>query len=208
MRIGLMLAFVACAGCHAFGRTDRLLLDHATLAEPSLYQQVHDPTVLEKMRREEAKTVPVRGHRIISGNGTVIAYRTWSPGSLLAIDDEHFEKITIFLPDALPTAAVEYHIGDASGVVLAYTVGSSAWPALACFGSARSVNLRLTPSWFGRMHVDVQFVADLQNVMHWACPSGSVHKEFTVSHGAVSSLTPWLGRAATHVYAETYPESR
>ena len=60
MRIGLMLAFVACAGCHAFGRTDRLLLDHATLAEPPLYQQVHDPTVLEKMRREKAKTVPVR----------------------------------------------------------------------------------------------------------------------------------------------------
>ncbi len=192
MKAFSILLVVACAGCHILSRTDRLVIDHAAQAAPS-------PS-------DDDDRLPVRGHRIVSGSGTVIAYRAWSPGSLLAIDDEHFEKLTLFLPDAPPASAVEYQVGGPSGIVLEYTVGGSAWPKHACFGSARSGTLHLRPGWFGRLDVDVQFEPQLQSVIRLrSCPSEVVHRSFSAVHASTSSLTPWLGSPGPHAYSETYP---
>jgi hypothetical protein len=192
MKIFAICLLVACGGCNILGRTDRLVLDHAALAAPS-------PS-------DDFDRLPVRGHRITSGSGTVIAYRTWSPGSIFAIDDEHFEKLTLFLPDTPPTTAVEYQLGEPSRIVLEYTVGGSAWPKHACFGSARSGTLHLHPGWLRRLHVDVQFEPQLRSVIGLRpCPSEVVHRSFTAVHASTSNLTPWLGTPGPHVYSETYP---
>ena len=65
-------------------------------------------------------------HRIGPGDGLVLAYRKFMPGDAGVIDDEAFEKLTVWLPGAPPTDRTEYDLSSSGGALAVYSLGSSA----------------------------------------------------------------------------------
>src|SRR3546814_18515967 len=81
-------------------------------------------------------------HRLAPGQGTIVAHRFYSPGGALTIDDEVFEKLTIWFKSSRPESGA---ITIDSSVVVVHTKGGSAWPQSACSGIIESGKIRITP---------------------------------------------------------------
>src|SRR3546814_19406542 len=69
-------------------------------------------------------------------------HRFYSPGGALTIDDEVFEKLTIWFKSSRPESGA---ITIDSSVVVVHTKGGSAWPQSACSGIIESGQIRITP---------------------------------------------------------------
>src|SRR3546814_11147123 len=82
-------------------------------------------------------------HRLAPGQGTIVAHRFYSPGGALTIDDEVFEKLTIWFKSSRPESGA---ITIDSSVVVVPTKGGSAWPQPACSGLLESGQNRITPN--------------------------------------------------------------
>src|SRR3546814_9015660 len=81
-------------------------------------------------------------HGLAPGQGTIVAHRFYSPGGALTIDDEVFEKLTIWFKSSRPESGA---ITIDSSVVVVHTKGGSAWPQSACSGIIESGQIRITP---------------------------------------------------------------
>ncbi|MBK8285376.1 MAG: hypothetical protein IPK97_11130 [Ahniella sp.] len=138
-------------------------------------------------------------HRITAGSGLVLAYRWYTPGSVFTIDDEGFEKLTVWLPDQ---QAIEASVLDISSpsVLVVYTRGGAAWPKSACSGWLTSGTVRLEEKGSAIL-VDVS--GELR-AASGTCPP-EVKKVFsTAALGDIERLTPWLGAKGRHPYDESY----
>ena len=141
--VHFFLAFVGLLVLLISQTTDAFYVEGATLVEPALYysQPAGPPDAMRSPEWEEWKRLSVRGHRIMDGAGTVLAYRWYSPDSW-SIDDEDFEKLSIFLPGNLTGQAGTISLADSAVAVVAYTQGGSAWPTAACYGYPEAGTLR------------------------------------------------------------------
>ena len=85
-------------------------------------------------------------HRIKQGKGCIVAYRWFSSGKVLAMDDERFEKLTIWLSNDDLQDNMKLNLADHSRVIAVYTAGNSAWYQLACSGYITSGELDIKRS--------------------------------------------------------------
>jgi len=150
--------------------------------------------------------VPVYAHRLKRGSGAIFGYRFYSNGKLSIIDDEDYRKVTVWMAGALPRSAVDLPLGDASMCLLVFSDGGSAWPQAGCSGYGTSGTVRVEPA--GRrfkitIHGDVTPVGNA----HDRCGIEKVDLTFEAKEIAFEDLTPWLGIAGRHPYAETYRRS-
>ena len=180
----------------------------AVLAEPGLYPRL----LAETGRPPESgfrNPVALRGHHLLAGTGLVLASRTYDPGNRLAIDDEHFTKLTIALPESLAVEGRSLIIGDLTGVRANYSVGGSAWPESACASFAESGTVtfeRIVPR---RMTVRYELVlVDVYPLR--SCGPSTIGGRLALRGEAFERLTPVQGRVSdsTRRYRETYPWSR
>src|SRR3546814_3275005 len=86
-------------------------------------------------------------------------HRFYSPGGALTIDDEVFEKLTIWFKSSRPESGA---ITIDSSVVVVHTKGGSAWPQSACSGIIESGQIRITPK--GRSRSE-EHTPELQSLM-------------------------------------------
>lgn len=144
-------------------------------------------------------------HRLSKGIGSIFAYRWYTNGDTMIIDDEGFKKITIWI-SALPKSfPANYDFNSKQIIKAAYTSGGSAWPRAACSGYIKS----------GAMSLDKSGSTYTVRIKGTVYPSGSssfgdyckeqeIAYEFSSSEIKFSELTPWLGLKGNHPYAEIY----
>ena len=171
---------------------DAFYVEDVRLVEPALYlAPLPDPPGFEDPEAQEAfERLPVRGHQMEAGIGTVVAYRWYSPGSLMTIDDESFEKLTIMIRTDLEEAGT-VPLNDTARVVVAYSRGGSAWPAGACFGTSTDGTLRYRRWPFGRIRFDVSL--EVKAVSGRTYCDGHIRRSLIVRPRSLASLSPWLG---------------
>ena len=195
---------VLCMGCW-FPRSSSFYVERADLQEPGIYTAAEIQHSLTAPDSDGTEYIPVRGHRIAPGTARIIAYRWWSPGNPLIIDDEHFEKISIRLPRSTGPASGAFAIGD-PGVVVTYTDGGSAWPRSACFGEATRGSVRYRSLGGHLLKVTLEAEGELHGMSSRAqCGSFNISRTLNAKSRNVNTLTPWDGRPGTHIYDETYP---
>jgi hypothetical protein len=154
-------------------------------------------------------TFAVHAHRLKKGVGTIFGDRFYSNGNVLAIDDEIYEKLTVWVPSDVPMQPLSLELGDGSNAVVVYTRGGSAWPHHACAGLLQSGQLTVEPVHrvlFGtRWHVHVTGSLRLRNtdLGSQACPT-TLDRQFEGAPIEYGSLTPWLGSMSDQPYRETY----
>lgn len=208
--VHFFVAFVGSLMLLTSQTTDAFYVEGATLVEPALYyysRPAGPPDDVRSPEWQEWKRFSVRGHRIMDGAGTVLAYRWYSPDSRSIIDDEDFEKLSIFLPGNLTGQAGTISLADSAVAVAAYTRGGSAWPTAACYGYPEAGTLRYRRWPFGRVRVEV--TATIVATSGRSNCARPFRKVLILRRRELASLSAWLGGcAADHVYAETYRNIR
>lgn len=201
-----LLGIVSVLGLPGFPRTDRFFLEQAALEKPQLFREMAQP---QYFKEHEQRGLGVAGHRIVEGEGLVLAYRWYSPGFVFLIDDERYRKLTVWFPSGLEgrSGAVRLGSGD---VVAVYSEGASAWPHRYCYGYLESGTIRYARR--GDDHIDADI--DASAVLLWPFPGGRGYcageretaERYPFKKLSGSRLTPWLGRPrpGDHVYRETY----
>lgn len=143
-------------------------------------------------------------HRLTSGQGTVLAYRHFSEGDVLAVDDETYRKLTVWLPPSVSMAAKQSLRIPEQGIVL-MSSGGSAWPSGDCSGYINGV-VELTPVG---AEIDVRIQGRFEprgnrNVGH-VCKPREFALQFQAGPARLQDLRPWQGGAgASNPYDETY----
>lgn len=186
-------------------RADTFYLLDASLINPKYLSEVEDRLAKIDGHKVLRETPLVNAHRLKRGDGVIFAYRSFSEGEIQVIDDEHFEKITIWLPE-FPSERVSYiDMSNRAQVIIVYTVGGSAWPESACSGYLNSEQLTIRRK-------DKQFVVTLEGNLYpigmaiWSdwCTLKVIEKEFEATEIGHHELTTWLGNPGSHPNDETY----
>ena len=189
-------------GYASIDKTDSFFIVGAKLADPDYLRSVH-PKIASQ--RAEMGHVGVFAHRLAVGQGAVIGYRKYSNGELSMIDDETYEKITIWLPKGLPTSPIEVRLNDASSAVVLRSHGGSAWPRHDCTGFVTDGALQITPAGTHyAAKVSGRIGYHYEDSHSKECGSQTLEIVIRASKLNFAELTPWLGLEGKHVYDETY----
>lgn len=162
-----------------------------------------DPRYLQEFeaRREllGRDALGLYAHRVGPGDGLVVAYRRFSPGGVLTIDDESFEKLTVWLAEPRMDGQRRLTLPSPEALVV-YSRGGSAWPVAACSGWLSTGEVRIQPG--GR-----QFLVEVSGSLVAAtgrCPPTIALTFQSNELDDVSLLTPWLGAQGDSPYSESY----
>ena len=144
-------------------------------------------------------------HNIKHGEGTILGYRWYSSGDVGTIDDEGFEKITIWLADNPVYSSEDYILSDSNKVKVAYSRGGSSWPDYACSGYINNGNLKVQKNGSNLMVYISGYITPKGTMadISW-CSNKKYELEFTASIIEHSDLNPWLGLMPEHVFNATY----
>jgi hypothetical protein len=199
------LAVVALVGLFAYAAIDKEDTFYLADAEPSdanyLFNLDADPEKSSLDRERFGFAV----HHVKRGRGVVFGYRFYSNGSVMTIDDELYRKVTVWLPSGAPLIATEFNLADRASAVVMFSAGGSAWPRNDCSGYVSSGALRVEQR-SARYAVSVHGQLEPRdNSDVWRhCTQQPVNLEFDAGQITFEQLTPWLGKAGSHPYDETY----
>ena len=189
----------------AIDKEDCFYVTGAELQDPNWLRVVE--SYQDVQFRERRKYATVYSHRIRAGKGTVFGYRFYSNGDVLAVDDEVYEKLTVWISDVVPSDRLEFDLSDGARVSAVYTKGGSAWPDHSCAGfvSSGTVTLERRGAEI-EVHVFGAFspIADRARGVSKYCQPWKFDKTFVASSLPVTNITTWLGKAGNHAYDETY----
>jgi len=181
-------------------RNDGFFVHNAVLADPDYLSELGvRPENAAALDRSE---MGLFAHRLSSGQGTVVAHRFYSPGGALTVDDEVFEKLTIWFKNSGPDPGA---IAIDDSVVVVHTKGGSAWPHAACSGTIERGQINITQKGSALQVVVTGNIVHSGDRHPARCTQDNINVSFTASERPLSSLTPWLGTAGDHPYEESYP---
>jgi hypothetical protein len=198
-----VLAGVAMYAYAAIDKEDGFYIVHAQPVDPDYLLKLDQVTGKEDKREAHFGHA---AHRLKAGNGAVLAYRFYSNGNVMRIDDEDFRKMTIWLPAGAPSGRVDLALTDRSKVLVLVSEGGSAWPDNACSGFVSAGTLRIEQRG-DRYQVELHGTlapAGKSPVWPNQCKPHQVDIAFAASQLQVTQLTPWLGSAEGNPYQETY----
>lgn len=186
-------------------KADTFFILNTSLYNPDFLDELEDRLTKEDAYDVLRKTPSVYAHRLIRGNGTIFAYRWFSEGSTDVIDDERFEKITIWLPEVPSERDSKFNLSNRRSVIVVYTNGGSAWPDDACSGYLNSGQLVI-------QRKDDRYVVSLEGALKPTgaqtlpelCSPKTIAKKFETTELERNELTTWLGKRGRHPYDETY----
>jgi hypothetical protein len=153
-------------------------------------------------RASDWSAMGVFAHRVAAGQGAVLAYRAYSPGGLMVMDDESFEKVTVWFKHGMPAVGTTRIDGDT--VVVVRTRGGSAWPRSACSGVLTEGTIDLAKRRNGFRATIQGALAQRGNRNPAECMRDRLDVSFEVSEIGLAELTPWLGNKGGHPYDESY----
>src|SRR3546814_4668817 len=86
--------------CQSQARNDGFLVHDAALADPDYLSGLDARPENEAV--SDRSSMGLFAHRLAPGQGTIVAHRFYSPGGALTIDDEVFEKLSIWFKSSRP----------------------------------------------------------------------------------------------------------
>lgn len=201
----LALLVLVLAGLFAYAAIDKqdtFVLQSSEFDKPGYFHEIAALTRKER-RSRQPEEVPVYAHRLKRGSGTIFAFRFYSSGEVMTIDDEGYRKISVWIAGGLPKSAIDLPLADASKCLLVSSRGGSAWPEIECSGYGTAGTVRVEPR--GRnfkvtIHGEITPVVNLNA----RCQTEKMDLTFQAKEIAFEDLTPWLGIAGRHPYDETY----
>ena len=195
-----ILAIVVALNYRIPDKEDTFYLADAEPLDPEyLYRLDHD---LEESF--DRKQFGFGVHRLKPGRGTIFAYRLYSDGVAAVIDDEHYRKLTVWIPSGAPPSRTEFQLHDRTKVVVTYSEGGSAWPRADCSAYVSRGTLIVVPD--GKVYrVAISGESEPHGNTNTRCASQPIQIEFEAESISFGRLTPWLGLAGDHpYYSETY----
>ncbi len=201
-RIITIILFVLLTVSCATQRQDDLIVLGAGLSHASEHSALQR-SVANSPPKTIDKQFVITGHRISEGKGVVLAIRKFSSGIAFRTDQAAFQKITIYLPLSKPHGRI--NLSETEGVVAYLSSGSSNFPGTSgCYGYAYDGTLDFLKETNDKVTVFINIMFNLFSPRGWTkeCGPLSVQETLTFDKRAVSSLTPWEGRAGKHVYDE------
>jgi hypothetical protein len=175
------------------------------------FHYLENAAVIENCRvgdeRPAAVSRLLAGHYIGPGHGLILIARKFDPGSLLAVDDETYEKLTIGIDRH--EVGVPMNVPQ-PGIRLFYSAGSAAFirRAAGAFSTGASGTIVIVNK------SDRQLTARLDLVILVRKPSDSpeavprevkIKEERTFKSLDIEKLTPWLGTCQPSFDKEVYP---
>lgn len=186
-----------------FDKTDTFFMENAQFSNYGLLKSINTKSYEPENLQERQYSVFV--HRISKGKGTIFAFRRYSNGDVSAIDDEIYEKLTIWIPNKIKNLPTIVSLNDSLNVKVAYSIGGSAWPKRGCSGYLKSGELSLQNNG-SRVEVRINGIMEAKGseVFSSSCQNRSININFISSRKDFSELNTWLGLKGEHVYSETY----
>ena len=181
---------------------DGIFVAAATL-EDSEHLRRLDALGVEELRDRRREIAGTQVHHIVSGSGVVFGYRKFGRELGMVSDTEYFEKLSVALAGQPPNAQLEIALAPGSGVVVAYTAGSSVWAFGACSGYVESGRVLITPGSSG-MRVEVQGPLTLMGNASATCKPHQIDISFIAGEAAIETLTPWLGASGKNLWSEGF----
>lgn len=183
-------------------RTDAFFVKGAQFSDFNYLYKLDEELKKEAhLRLDDGKNVYV--HRLVPGQGVVYGYG-WFSNSSMAIDDETFKKLTIWVADRPESYPVEFDLGHQEHVKAAYTAGGSAWPDSTCSGYFTGGSLLLEKAGSNVSVIIKGVVTPVASRFADYCGEQEVALEFLAEELSFSQLNPWLGLKGEHPYDETY----
>ena len=203
--VGLLVLLVAAFSVYqSIDKEDSFVLENAEFQDAGYLRRL-DSIKRPKILRLEDEQFPVFAHRLKRGSGTIFAWRFYSNGELMTIDDEDYRKITVWIAGPPPSSPTTISLGDETKAVLIFSRGGSAWPDFECCGYGTSGTITITPAG-RRFTIAIKGQVTAVGTRNKQCASETVNRTFKAKEIAFESLTPWLGIAGQpgHPYQETY----
>lgn len=186
-------------------KTDTFYLNNGELENSKYLLEVENELQSGDSYKILSEKPSVYAHRLKEGKGIIFGYRLYSNGSLTTIDDEHFEKLTIWLSGNEIKQETKYRFEDSDKVIAVYTDGGSAWPRNACAGYLKTGSVTIRPD--GKSYkITVDGTMEPKGVKtlgDW-CKAKPIKKHFLAKEIKQKNLSYWLGKASDHPYKETY----
>ncbi|MEJ2404033.1 MAG: hypothetical protein P8171_07045 [Candidatus Thiodiazotropha sp.] len=201
----LALAFFALDIYSSIDKQDTFYLRNAQFSDfdylSNFYKKLENKDEIEVPRER----MNIYVHRLSKGKGLILAYRWYTNGDTMIVDDESFKKITIWLAKSPASFPVKYDFSSKQNIKGAYTSGGSAWPRSACSGYIESGTMTLTESGSSyAVKIKATVYPAGSSLFRDYCKEQKIDYEFSASELEFSDLTPWLGLKGEHPYAETY----
>lgn len=199
----LFSILVLCGGC-AHNTEEHFFIPSASLAED--WRHIRLGEASSASLSLDQREFVVTGHRLIAGQGTVLAIRRFTSGSPFLTDQASFEKLTVALSKTVKRPAEEFVTGGGESVLAFYSFGSSNFPGAAgCFGYARQGNIRIVKYTSERITAHLTLLFPLASPGGWKkeCSEKRIDQEFEFTVKSFDQLTTWDGKAGRHIYDET-----
>lgn len=197
---------VALAACTT--ESDAFFVSGATMAEPEIHS-VAQSEPLQNWRSNIGMKIGVSGHRIVPGEGTVIAFRS-QRSNLLVMDSASFEKLTIFIDKPLPGKTGVIRLGENGRAFAFWSVGDAiSAPDADCVGWASEGLVEYQRASANEVAFDIRMrirTVELSSIHihHIPCRAFSFERETTLSEKNVLTLTPWEGRPSEDIIDEVF----
>jgi len=184
--------------------TDAFYVENASAQDLQSHTATKDRDAA-KWGYEITLRIGLSGHRITSGNGTVIAYRSQSH-VLISRDSLTYEKLTIFLGNQLVGDSGVLEIGGTSSAIAFWSVGDAMFGSQSdCVGWATTGEVKyeiLSPD-----KIDVETWANFRPVsldrhLKSHCRKFNFRNHAILERKDVLSLTPWDGRSSKNISDE------
>jgi len=202
----IILITIVYFGLRTYMSIDReynFYLENSELHNPKFYDLIEEQynTDPQQARRDKG-LYPVFAHRVVQGTGTIIGYRFFSMGEIDTIDDESYEKLTVWINGKLSLKSDTFTIGNNTKVIS--IKGGSAWPRRACAGNIEKGVVTIKKKDF-EIEVNVKGRFKPLNIISMSyCDEKDVNKTFLAKSIEYENLSYKQGKPGNHVYDETY----
>ena len=181
---------------NSIDRTDTFVLLDARFENPQFLGPLQE-------RADRNEDFHVYAHRLSEGAGVIVGYRFYSNGTT-AIDDEHYRKATLWIPDPPSQPSFDVPFGGNAKAVLVFSRGGSAWPEAGCSGYGTGLARVERHGQRYKIHITASISPAGRTVFPDACKLEAIDLAFEAYELRHSALTPWLGLRGKHPYDETY----
>ena len=202
-RYAIALAWVLNTGCAGWS-PDYVWVDRAGLEDPRAHYELSQ---MQAQRLADPEFV-ITGHRIVPGDGTVLAVRDSSIGIPVLTDQGSFEKVTVYLPKRLGAGDGTIRLEDLPGAFAFLSRGSSAFPGKSgCAGYATGGEIKYSGSTHDAIGITMELHFILSSPAGWKgeCAEIAYRAGGSFERKAAEALSPWEGAAGSNVYEESHP---
>ncbi|MGE0857640.1 MAG: hypothetical protein AB7I01_11195 [Gammaproteobacteria bacterium] len=167
--LGVILAIGAIAGCIEMQApyAETYVVSGARFTAESAHAR-NRALIGDGEKPESGTDFVLQGHQVRSGDGSIVAFREQSPGSILRTDRSSFWNLTVFFPQMNLGTANEIRLDSRSDVFAFWSSSLTNSPGSSgCWGYSKSGSVTLQRASDGLFTLDVDLMVDTFSPLNW-----------------------------------------